>query len=297
MTTERLFEFLVLSQTLSYSKAAKKLFITQSALSRHIIDMERELGVELVERSTHGVRLTHPGRMLAHRSRHLIQRSEAAISRVRTAELEEKGSISIACLESTSHGQLMIFLSHFVSKFGELDIKVDTINDNDRLSVLERYDFTFTAFELQNLPQHVVSRVAFRTPGVLYVLADHGNIKNHHIRLEELGGETLFVPYADEVFSSYAVNRQLAEKLTGYKLSIVKVPTVESALLMTALGKGVTIMPQHMPQSTVANVLSIDISTPECMFDTYMYWNSARQNPAAKLLLDELNSFTKLSAE
>ncbi len=34
MTTERLFEFLVLSQTLSFSGAAKKLFMTQSALSK-----------------------------------------------------------------------------------------------------------------------------------------------------------------------------------------------------------------------------------------------------------------------
>lgn len=291
MTTERLFEFLVLSQTLSYSKAAKKLFITQSALSRHIIDMEKELGVKLLERSTHGVKLTPAGRVLVNRSRALVEKSEAMVNRLRSAEIEAKGSISVACMESVSHGQLMIFLSAFTSKYKEIDLRVDVINEADHLSVIYRYDFTFTAFELQNLPPDISSKLTFRSPGVLYVLGDFG--RNHRIALEDLAGKTLFVPYADEMFCSYATNRQLAEKLTGGKINVVKVPTVESAMMMSALGRGVTIVPQHMPESAVTNVLSVDISTPNCVFDTYLYWNQTKDNPTAKLMMEELEAFNK----
>lgn len=294
MTTERLFEFLVLSQTLSYSKAAKKLFITQSALSRHIIDMEEEMGVRLLERSTHAVKLTRAGRILAQRSRHLMQKSEALLSHLRTAGIEPGGgSISIACLEGVSGGQLMIFLSAFTSKYPDVDLRVDVLSESGHLAVIDRYDFTFTAFDLQNLPPGVESRLAFRSPGILRVLGDFG--RSHRVGLEELAGQTLFVPYADEMLCSYATNRQLAEKLTGYQVNVVKAPTVGSAMMMSALGKGVTIVPQHMPESTVTNVLSIDISTPGCVFDTYMYWNAGRRNPTARLMLDELDSFAKLS--
>lgn len=293
MTTERLFEFLILSQTLNYSKAAKKLFITQSALSRHIIDMEEEMGVRLLERSTHAVKLTKAGRILAQRSRYLMQKSESLLHRLHTAGIGSGGSISIACLESVARGQLMIFLSAFAAKYPDVDLRVDVLSEGGHLAIIDRYDFTFTAFELQKLPPGVESKLTFRSPGILYVLGDFG--QNHHVGLEELVGRTLFVPYADEMFCSYATNRQLAEKLTGYQVNVVKVPTVGSAMMMAALGKGVTIVPQRMPESAVTNVLSIDISTPGCVFDTYMYRNTGRPNPTARLMREELESFAGLS--
>lgn len=194
MTTERLFEFLVLSQTLSYSKAAKKLFITQSALSRHIMDMEQELGVKLLERSTHGVKLTREGRVLAQRSRPLVQKGKAVTNRIRAADMGTGGSIAVACMESVAHGQLMIFLSSFTAKYPDIALRVDVINESDHLAVIDRYDFTFSAFELQNLPSDIRSGPVFQAPGVLYSLGGYGGIKRHHVGLEELAGATLFVP-------------------------------------------------------------------------------------------------------
>ena len=297
MTTEKLFEFLVLSRTLNYSRAAKKLFITQSALSRHIMEMEQELGVTLLRRSTHGVKLTDAGRILAQRSQHLIHKSESALSRLRVGDSEMTGSVSVACLESVPHTQLMIFASQFTAKFPKIDLRIDALEESERMAALDTHDFTFTTFELQNLPENIYSAAAFTTPGALYVLANHHLISSHHIVLDQLAGETLIVPYADEVFCSYALNRQLAEKQTGYKLNILKVPTTESALMMTALGKGVAILPRNFPQTTALDVWGIDILTPGCVFDTYLYWNRTFNNPTAKLMLDELAFFTNTQGE
>ena len=48
MNTERLYEFLVLSRVLNYSRAAKALYISQPILTRHIQALEAELGVPLL---------------------------------------------------------------------------------------------------------------------------------------------------------------------------------------------------------------------------------------------------------
>lgn len=53
MKTEQLYEFLVLSRTLNYSRAANALYISQSVLSKHILEMEQELNTSLFFRSTH----------------------------------------------------------------------------------------------------------------------------------------------------------------------------------------------------------------------------------------------------
>ncbi len=291
MTTERLFEFLILSQTLSFSGAAKKLFMTQSSLSRHIAELEDELGVKVLERNTHSVRLTSQGRMLASRIPRLLQKNESAISHLRLAGTHTSGRVSIACLENSIHDQLVIFLNYFSSKYPDIDLSIELINRSDRLAVFENYDLSFTCFELQKLPTYISSTLAFRSPGVLSTLESHKLFNSHNIRLEDLAGETLLIPYADEVFCSYASIRQLAEKLTGYTLNVVKVPNAESALAMVAFGKGLAILPQYLSQNSLLNVWSIDISTPGCVFDTWVYHNTNRENAAAELMREELLAF------
>jgi DNA-binding transcriptional LysR family regulator len=54
-------EFVVLAQDLSYTYAAKKLYLSQPALTRHIATMEEELGVKLLTRTKHSVELTPAG--------------------------------------------------------------------------------------------------------------------------------------------------------------------------------------------------------------------------------------------
>lgn len=54
MRTDVIQEFLVFAQHLNFSKAAAELHITQPNLSKHMMELEREIGVELIDRKTHG---------------------------------------------------------------------------------------------------------------------------------------------------------------------------------------------------------------------------------------------------
>ena len=58
-------EFIVLSQTLNYTKAAEILHLTQPTLSKHIVAMEKELGCSLLERDRRRVELTESGNVFA----------------------------------------------------------------------------------------------------------------------------------------------------------------------------------------------------------------------------------------
>ena len=63
--------FLAVADTLSVTKAAERLHISQPPLSRHIHQLEEELGLALFHRHRHGVTLTHEGRRLLERARAL----------------------------------------------------------------------------------------------------------------------------------------------------------------------------------------------------------------------------------
>lgn len=64
MHIEYLEEFIALGQCLSFTEAAKHCNITQPALSKHLASLERELGVQLVDRDRHNVELSQAGHAL-----------------------------------------------------------------------------------------------------------------------------------------------------------------------------------------------------------------------------------------
>lgn len=63
MELEHVIEFVALADTLNYHKAADKLFISQSSLSKHIKTLERDLGVPLFDRNVGGVMTTEFGKL------------------------------------------------------------------------------------------------------------------------------------------------------------------------------------------------------------------------------------------
>ena len=62
----------------SFSKAADELFITQPAISMHIKALERELGLDLFERTGRNVRLTQPGELFHEYSQRILRLVEEA---------------------------------------------------------------------------------------------------------------------------------------------------------------------------------------------------------------------------
>ena len=76
--------FIAVADALSVTKAAERLHISQPPLSRHIQQLENELGLTLFVRHRQGVTLTEPGRQLLEKARALGSR-RADLSRCRQA--------------------------------------------------------------------------------------------------------------------------------------------------------------------------------------------------------------------
>lgn len=76
MEIRQLRYFIAVADTLSFSAAADSVFLSQSALSRQIIALEKELGMPLLKRSTRKVELTEAGQILRRSAKDIISRWE-----------------------------------------------------------------------------------------------------------------------------------------------------------------------------------------------------------------------------
>ena len=82
----RLHAFVVVAEELHFRRAAERLVMAQSPLSRMIKGLEHDVGAVLFARTRRTVRLTTAGEALLEETRKLLDRAERAVERVRHIE-------------------------------------------------------------------------------------------------------------------------------------------------------------------------------------------------------------------
>lgn len=124
MKINTLREFVYLSEELNYSSTARHFFINQSALSRHIMDLESELGCELFIRNRRSVRLTRAGKALADRAPELIALHDAIAAEVPRAMLNQKQCVNVGYLQGAVAPYLETGIKLFKRDYPDIRVKV-----------------------------------------------------------------------------------------------------------------------------------------------------------------------------
>lgn len=118
--------FLEVARCLSFTKAAKGLFISQSNISRQIASMEEELSLPLFDRNTKGVKLTLQGQMLAETLSEMVSEWEMVLTRAKNSVKKYNGCITVGCQE---HIKSNSYISQVLSGFRESRPEIQIIKE------------------------------------------------------------------------------------------------------------------------------------------------------------------------
>ena len=99
----------------SFSRAAKRMFLTQPSLTKHIRNLEDALGAKVVNRASRALTLTPEGRVVYDYARRILRLREEATERVIRLRETEEGDIRIAA----STIPATYILPHALSEFRE----------------------------------------------------------------------------------------------------------------------------------------------------------------------------------
>lgn len=102
----RLHVFYTVSQKLSFTKAAEVLFITQPAVTKHIKELEEQLGTSLFKRNGSNITLTPAGEILVKHTRHIFKTYEVLENEL--AQLNDSLSGNIRIGASTTLAQYVL---------------------------------------------------------------------------------------------------------------------------------------------------------------------------------------------
>lgn len=135
--TRLLYYFLAIAREQNITKAAETLFVTQSTLSKQMMDLEKHLGKQLFIRGNRKLTLTEEGEFLRNRAREILSLMDNTESALRTEGQELSGDITIGCGETI----VMDMFAEIFADFHVLhpDVRFHT-HSGDADTVLDRLD-------------------------------------------------------------------------------------------------------------------------------------------------------------
>ena len=131
--------FVAVARERSFTKAAAKLGVSQSALSHTIRELEERLGVRLLSRTTRSVSPTEAGERLLHNIGPRFEEIEAELAAVRELREKPAGTIRITATENATETILVPKLAPLLREYP--DIKVEIIIDYGLTDIVaQQYD-------------------------------------------------------------------------------------------------------------------------------------------------------------
>jgi len=152
---------LALAQQKSFVRAAETLYITQSAFSRRIAQLEYVVGARLVERTSRRVALTPLGHELADQARIFVPQLDQSMEDAYRQARGESGSVTLACLTTVAYSRLPAVLGRFRQAFPNVRLHVrDDTGQRVTQSVINREaEFGVTVYN-ENSADLVMQSVA-----------------------------------------------------------------------------------------------------------------------------------------
>jgi DNA-binding transcriptional LysR family regulator len=167
--------FVAVAETEHVARAAERLHISQSPLSRQIRQLEEHLGLQLFERIKQRVRLTPAGRDFLEQARDLLIQAERMEERARQVGKGEACSVSIGYCEGVIHnGRLPAALRRFRDTHPRVNLKLAAMRSGEQIEALERslIDLAFV-YNLPKARESFSSRLLTSEPFVLALADDH----------------------------------------------------------------------------------------------------------------------------
>jgi DNA-binding transcriptional LysR family regulator len=131
--------FLAVAELRSFSVAAESLYISQSSLSKQIMALEKELGVDLFDRSKRNITLTEAGETFRNHAHRLNDEYKALISSL--MEYKSAASLSIAAIPVIAQYGITSYIAQFQSAYPNSQLMLEEREASTILPALNNHQF------------------------------------------------------------------------------------------------------------------------------------------------------------
>jgi DNA-binding transcriptional LysR family regulator len=280
--------FIVLAEELHFSRAAQRACMTQPAMSRLIRELEQEVGVPLLNRTTRSVELTEAGKAFLADSRAAVERLERAAATARRTAKGEVGVLRIGYMDFAINGRLPELLNAFSRYRPEIRLEltfIATLKQQEAL-LADRIDvgFMLGPFEQPSIASYTFDNNSY----VVMLPMTHPLSNAAQLRLTDLADQP-FVLGSGENWGAFRNAFFSICHRAGFTPRVVQEPSSSEGIFgLVAAGAGVSVYASCIRNLQRRGVVVRDLDDIPDKLITCATWTKPVRSPSVATFTDFL---------
>jgi len=273
ITLQQMEALVRLAQERTFSKAAKKMYLTQPSLTKHIKNLEALANATVVTRKNTGISLTPEGKILYDYARRIFKLMGEAKEKIARVKEDESGSIFISASTIPSTYILPHVLSAFNKKYPDIRCYVQ-MNDSDatlNMILDNQAEIGFIGRPVSNRKLH--ADAVWRDRLVLVIPEGHKWNRKASVTIDELSREPFII--REKGSATRSIFEEYLQKNTDRSLSrfnvICELGSSEAVKEAIMAGLGVSILSVHAVGREVAGGLLVERPVENCTIERNFY--------------------------
>ena len=277
--------FISVAQTLNFSEAARRNYVSQSTVSRYIGDLEKEFGVKLFTRSHRDVVITAEGKVLLTYALEMVNSLKKAQTAVRRMREGGQGRLKIGC-DLTSMSFPSRCIGDFTRKYPNITIDLCTVDADDLSEAIPggEYDFCFLPRDMVPESSDIETLSTHTDP--LALISRKGGGESGRLGIADIASLNLLMLSESVAPILYMEVMDLLRTFHISPRSEIVFDDVSSLYIAAASGMGVSIAPRSFGDFISDSRISMfDIEDAETGIAYVMAWAKQNTNPVSGLFI------------
>jgi DNA-binding transcriptional LysR family regulator len=228
MELRQLRAFIEVADSGHFGRAAKRLHITQPALTQRIQSLERELGVQLLERNAREVRLAPAGTILLPHARRIVTAEDRGLHDLKAYSSGIVGRLHLAypAGDGAFAGSI---IAEYRRRFPAVDVETESGYSGPNLTLVQNHaaDAAFVLMASAR-PDGITARTIRREEVIVVMRSDHRLAQMDPVPVKELRGEPIALGAANP--DLIAAMRRSLVRHTGADLNVVSEDPTDIAM-------------------------------------------------------------------
>lgn len=247
----------------SFSRAAAANRISQSAVSQNVLQLEKSLGVRLIDRSKRPFQLTPEGQVYFEGCKGLVERYYAVEAEVKTLRNEIAGPVNVAAIYSVGLGDMSRLIQEFAQQYPRASVRLAYLHP-DRVyeNVLsEQADIGLISYPRSG--KDLVALTWRNEPMVVACPPGHRLAGRSSVMGRDLMGER-FVAFDEGLTIRKEIDRQLRRHRVDVQVTVA-FDNIETIKRAVEIGEGISILPEPTLRKDIqaGTLVAVPLTAPQ----------------------------------
>jgi DNA-binding transcriptional LysR family regulator len=276
--------FVAVAEELHFGRAAARLNLTQSPLSRQVQMLEHTLGVRLLERTSRSVQLPHAGRTLLAEARRVLETAETAARITQRVAHGEAGLLTVGFTSASAFSALPLLVSNIHALLPELELVLKEMVTPDQVEALGARQLDLGLLRPATLPGNdswLAWAPLVRERLLLAMPQGHALATGRQPVLQDLNGQPFvtWAPGGGSYFLSLLAALFHSSEVTPR--TVQRVNQAHTMLALVRVGMGLALIPESARNLRIAGVTLRPIQLPDTARPVlFLAWRKDNDHPA-----------------